>query len=74
MKDDEMIDMIYRPPNQPSEPIAQNATLGVKFSTDIFLLKSFLDQQKIEYKIEDLENGPYGLFLRIKKDKIDYAP
>jgi hypothetical protein len=61
-------DLIYRPP-QYDGPIAQNATLGVKFGTDTFLLKSFLDQFKYPYKEEDLEDGPYGKFLRIKGDK-----
>ncbi len=49
-------------------PKDQNATLGVKFSNDIFLMKSFLDQRNIEYKIEDLEDGPMGLGLRIKRE------
>jgi hypothetical protein len=59
---------VYRPP-QNSEPIAQNATVGVKFSNDIFLMKSFLDQQKIEYKEEELEDSPMGKGFRIKRDK-----
>lgn len=59
--------MIYRPANDPGL-IAQKATVGVKFCQDTYLMKSFLDQRKIEYKIEDLEDGPLGLCLRIKKD------
>lgn len=58
---------VYRPEVK-SEPIAQNATLGVKFCQDIFLMKSYLDQWGIDYKIEDLEDGPLGLGLRIKKN------
>ena len=60
--------LIYKPVQYPG-PIAQNATVGVKFSRDVFLMKSFLDQWKIEYKLEDLEDGPMGLGLRIKRDK-----
>ena len=47
---------------------AKNATLGVKFSKDIFLMRSFLDQRKIPYKEEDLEDGPMGKGIRIKRD------
>ena len=60
-------DLVYRPPNPPNEPIAQNSTIGVKFCQDIILLKSFLDQKEIEYDIEDLEKTPFGLGLRIKR-------
>ena len=60
-------EFIYIPTNGNSEPISQNATLGVKFSDDVFVMKSFLDQFKIDYKIEDLEDGPIGLGIRIKK-------
>jgi len=63
MKDE----MIYRPIDD-GVPSAKHATLGVKFCQDTILLKSFLDQQKIKYKIEDLEETYYGLGLRIKKE------
>jgi hypothetical protein len=59
---------IYRPPNYDG-PGAIEATIGVKFCDDIFLLKSFLDAKGIEYKEEELEDGPYGKGLRIKKEK-----
>lgn len=59
---------IYKPENYPG-PIALNATMNVKFSNDTILLKSFLDQKNIEYKIEELEMTPFGLGLRRKKDK-----
>lgn len=59
---------IYKPPIA-SDPTALPANLGVKFSDDIFLLKSFLDQRKIEYKEEDLEKTPFGWGLRIKREK-----
>ncbi len=59
--------LIYKPEVYEG-PTAQNATLGVKFSNDIFLMRSFLDQRNIEYKIEDLEDGPLGLGLRIKRE------
>ncbi len=47
----------------------QNATLGVKFSNDTLLLKSFLDQWKISYEESDLEMTPFGLALRIKRNE-----
>jgi hypothetical protein len=50
------------------EPKAIPGRLGVKFSRDIFLMKSFLDQWKIPYKEEDLEDGPMGKVMRIKRD------
>lgn len=59
--------MIYRPDNYDA-PIPSNATVGVRFCQDIFLMKSFLDQKGIEYKIEDLEDSPMGLGFRIKRD------
>lgn len=58
---------IYKPVEQPSEPT--KAIFGVKFSNDIFLMKSFLDQKNIEYKDEDLEMTPLGLAHRIKRDE-----
>ncbi len=57
---------IYRPP--PSEPTAQKATLGVKFSRDIFISKSKCDQWQIPYKEEELEDTLIGKALRIKRD------
>lgn len=64
----EMINMVYRPPNQSPEPLAQKSTLGVKFSNDVFLLRSFLDQRKIEYKEEELDDSPFGKGIRIKRE------
>ncbi len=58
---------VYKPPND-DECKAQNATLGVKFSNDIFLMRSFLDKQGIEYKEEDLDDSPMGKGIRIKRD------
>ncbi len=63
-----MINLPYKPDN-PGPTIAQNATLAVKFCNDIFLSKLFLNQRNIDYKIEDLEDGPWGLGIRIKRDK-----
>ena len=42
--------------------------MGVKFSNDIFIEESFLIQFKIDYKLEDLEETPFGYGLRIKRD------
>jgi len=55
---------IYRPEKYEG-PIVQNATLAVKFSQRTFLMRSFLDQWKIPYKEEDLEEcGPFlGIYL-----------
>jgi hypothetical protein len=58
--------MVYRP-DSGNECTAQNVTLGVKFSNDVYLHKSFLDQQKIDYKEEELEDTPNGRCLRIKR-------
>lgn len=62
-----MDEFIYKPPSYPG-PIELNATIGVKFCRDTFLLKSFLDQQKIYYDEKDLEQTPCGLALRVKKE------
>ncbi|HUD01379.1 MAG TPA: hypothetical protein VMR37_03570 [Rhabdochlamydiaceae bacterium] len=59
--------LVYRPPNS-SEPKVQKATLGVKFSDDIFLLESFLKKRKIPYKQSDLEDSPFGRGIRIKRN------
>lgn len=64
----EFVDGVYRP-TQHDKPIVQNATLGVKFSNDIFLLRSFLDQRGIEYKEEELDDSPFGKGIRIKREK-----
>jgi hypothetical protein len=58
--------LVYRPSNYPG-PKAMDATIGVKFSKDIFLMKSFLDQKNFKYKEEDLEDSPMGKGIRIKK-------
>ena len=59
--------LIYKAQNY--EPVAQNATIDVKFSNDILLSQRFLDQKRIQYDPNDLEEGPWGLCLRIKRDK-----
>lgn len=58
----------YIPP-QTEEPVAQKETLGVIFCQDTILLESFLHKFNIEYQPEDLEVTPFGLGLRIKKDR-----
>ena len=58
----------HTPPQEKWEPKAQDARLAVKFSRDIFLLKSFLDQRKIPYKEEELDDSPFGKGIRIKRD------
>ncbi len=60
--------LIYKPPVSYGLN-AEITTMGVKFCNDTFLLKSFLDQNEIVYKLEELEMSPLGLGLRIKKNK-----
>lgn len=60
--------MIYKPDNYKME--AQPATLGVKFSNDIFLLESFLKYRNIKYEESVLEFSPFGKGIRIKKEEI----
>lgn len=62
------IDCVYSPPENKGKCEAQNVTVGFKFSKDVFLMRSFLDAQKIEYKEEDLEDSPMGKGIRIKRD------
>lgn len=59
---------IYKPENYEMKAI--DSKIGVKFSNDTVILKSFLDAQGIEYKLEDLEDvgGGFGLGIRIKRD------
>lgn len=49
--------------------LVENATLGVKFSNDIILCKSFLDQLNIAYEDTDLEMTAFDLGYRIYRDK-----
>lgn len=56
-------------PGHKGEPIVVAATMGVKFSNDIILLKSYLDQWKVEYDESDLEMTPFGLGHRIKRER-----
>ncbi len=58
---------IYKPPMMDKPPL--DCTFGVRFCQDTFLTKSYLDEKGIDYDINDLEMTPYGLALRIKKDK-----
>jgi hypothetical protein len=49
---------------KPEEP-----KMYVKFSKNITLLESFLKQQNIEYKEEDLEYTPFGKGCVIRKEE-----
>lgn len=60
-------DFIYTPPTDCPEPL--KTTFGVKFSNDAFLMRSYLDQQGIAYKEEELDDSPFGKGIRIKRDK-----
>ena len=58
-------------PGHKGELIACKATAGFKFCDDIIVLKSLLDQWKVEYVEADLEMTPFGLGHRIRRDKKD---
>lgn len=61
--------LIYKPPWY--NPEAQEARMGCKFSNDIVLLESFFIKQNIQYEQSDLEETPFGLGHRIKRDTKD---
>lgn len=54
-------------PRMISKPLID--TTGFKFSNDIVLLESFFKQQGWDYNPHELEMTPFGLGLRIKRDK-----
>lgn len=58
---------VYRPPEITEPPIV--GTIKVKFSNSTFLTKNFLDQKGIPYEPHELEEGPFGLGIRIKNDE-----
>lgn len=63
-----MDNFMYRPENNDYDLKDCKSTIGVKFSNDIFLSKSWLDQHNIKYEDNELEDGPWGLVARIKRD------
>jgi len=61
------IDGIYRPPHHPGS-IAQNATLGVKFSNDIYVTSDIAKEWGInETNAEWVPDHPLGPCWRIKR-------
>jgi hypothetical protein len=50
------------------EPKALDATIGVKFSNDIFLHESLLKQFNIAYNEKDLEDIGFGKGIVIKRE------
>lgn len=64
--DKHLTNFMYRPPKDSKD--AEHVTLGVKFANDVFLMKSYLDQKGIQYDEKDLEDGPMGQVLRIKRE------
>jgi hypothetical protein len=62
--------LVYKPPIS-EEKEAKKATVGVKFSNDIFLTEAWLINMNVGYTPEDLENTPMGMCHRIKVDKKD---
>ncbi len=61
-------ELIYKPPQSNEEPKVFDAKVGYKFARDMVLLESFLIKQGIPYKVEDLEETPYGLGYVIRRD------
>lgn len=49
------------------KPKAHEASIGVKFSHDIFIAPAKAREWGIEFTEEDLEDGPWGRVLRIKR-------
>ena len=62
--------VVYRPPKYDG-PQVLDATVGVKFCQDTYILESFLIKQGIEYKREELEDTPLGKALIIRKKNDD---
>ena len=67
---EETAKLIYKPPTT-EEVEAKKATLGVKFSNDLFLTESWLIKMNVQYEQSDLEQTPFGMAHRIRKDKKD---
>jgi len=63
----EFINCVYKPSGE-FKPKAIPGKMGVKFSKNVFLLKSFLDKNNISYEAEDLEETPFGPGIIIKRD------
>ncbi len=62
-----MSELIYKPPSD-EEIEAKKATLGVKFSNDIFLSEAWLIKMNVAYTPEDIEQTPLGPCARIKRE------
>jgi hypothetical protein len=61
--------LIYMPPKDIQEsPKALNASIGVKFCRDTYIAQYLLDKWNIKYEESELEDGPWGRGLRIKKN------
>lgn len=65
---DERQKFIYTPQDSDNPVEMHSASIGVKFCQDMYLSTFFMDQHKIPYDEKDLEDGPWGRVLRIKKD------
>lgn len=68
VKEMKIPELVYKPPT-PEEAEAKKASLGVKFSNDIFLSEAWLIKMNVKYEQSDLEQTPLGPCARIKKDK-----
>lgn len=64
---DKIPELIYKPPTEEEK----KSTVGVRFSNDIFLTESWLIKMNVQYEQSDLEQTPFGMAHRIRKDKKD---
>jgi len=62
--------LIYKKPTD-EEIECKKATLGVKFSNDVFLSEAWLIKMNVSYELEDIEQTPLGPCARIKRGKDD---
>lgn len=58
--------LMYKPTSEEGLK-EQKATLGVKFSNDLFLSEALLIKMNIAYEREDIEQTPHGPCARIKR-------
>lgn len=62
-----MSEFIYKPPETSLKPCV--ATIGVKFSENIYIHQKTAEKFNIPFEESDLEDMPWGKFLVIKRDE-----
>lgn len=65
---DKIPNLVYKPPTD-KEIEDKKATLGAKFSNDVFLTEAWLIKMNVQYEQSDLEQTPLGPCARIKRDE-----